>query len=95
MLLSAIDPALLIYQQEHWQTRQPHFFSRIKALTLHRRMIKEYNQQIGISNEIVALVLECFPWETRSLSEKQCSKRYTSLVEYKDANYSTTKSRLL
>ena len=64
MLLSAIDPALLIYQQEHWQTRQPHFFSRIKALTLHRRMIKEYNQQIGISNEIVALVLECFPWET-------------------------------
>ena len=31
----------------------------------------------------------------RSLSEKQCSKRYTSLVECKDANYSTTKSRLL
>ena len=32
---------------------------------------------------------------TRSLSEKQCSKRYASLVEYKDANYSTTKSSLL
>ena len=32
---------------------------------------------------------------TRSLSEKQCSKRYASLVECKDANYSTTKSRLL
>ena len=32
---------------------------------------------------------------SRSLSEKQCSKRYTSLVECKDANYSTTKSRLL
>ena len=31
----------------------------------------------------------------RSLSEKQCSKRYTSLVECKDANYSMTKSRLL
>ena len=31
----------------------------------------------------------------RSLSEKQCSKRYASLVECKDANYSTTKSRLL
>ena len=31
----------------------------------------------------------------RSLSEKQCSKRYTSLVECKDANYSTTKSILL
>ena len=36
-------------------------------------------------------------WEAyaRSLSEKQCSKRYASLVECKDANYSTTKSRLL
>ena len=33
--------------------------------------------------------------ETRSLSEKQCSKRYASLVECKDANYSTTRSRLL
>ena len=32
---------------------------------------------------------------SRSLSEKQCSKRYASLVECKDANYSTTKSRLL
>ena len=31
----------------------------------------------------------------RSLSEKQCSKRYASLVECKDSNYSTTKSSLL
>ena len=29
----------------------------------------------------------------RSLSEKQCSNRYTSLMECKDANYSTTKSK--
>ena len=35
------------------------------------------------------------PGIARSLSEEQCSKRYTSLVECKDANYSTTKSRLL
>ena len=33
--------------------------------------------------------------DPRSLSEKQCSKRYASLVECKDANYSTAKSRLL
>ena len=36
----------------------------------------------------------CLPLP-RSPSEKQCSKRYASLVECKDANYSTTKSRLL
>ena len=37
----------------------------------------------------------CCRRAARSLSEKQCSKRYASLVECKDANYSTTKSRLL
>ena len=31
----------------------------------------------------------------RSLSEKQCSKRYASLGECKDANYSTSQSRVL
>ena len=31
----------------------------------------------------------------RSLSEKQCSNRYASLMECKDANYSTTKPKLL
>ena len=45
---------------------------------------------------IVQLVgLLHMPNDARSLSEKQCSKRYASLVECKDANYSTTKSRLL
>ena len=39
--------------------------------------------------------LEKVGLHARSLSEKQCSKRYASLVECKDANYSTTKSRLL
>ena len=42
----------------------------------------------------VFALLAAFPI-SRSLSEKQCSKRYASLVGCKDANYSTTKSRLL
>ena len=64
MLLSALDPALLIYQQEHWETRQPHVMSRLKALTMHRSLVKRYGQQIGISNEMAALVYEYFPWNT-------------------------------
>ena len=62
MLLSAFDPALLIYQHEHWQNRQPHFFSRIKALTQHRRFIKKYNQQIAMSEEFAGFVYQSFPW---------------------------------
>ena len=63
MLLSALDPALLLYQQDHWQTRQSHFFSRINALVMHRNIVRRYNQQIAISNDIAALVQQFFPWK--------------------------------
>ena len=62
MLLSALDPALLMYQRQHWQARQPHFFSRIEALALHRKNIKRYGQQFAISHDIAALVQQWFPW---------------------------------
>ena len=62
MLLSALDPTLLMYQEHDWQTRQSHFFSRMRALTLHRNTIRKHNQQIAMSNDIAALVQECFPW---------------------------------
>lgn len=64
MLLSVLDPALLIYQQHHWQTRQAHFFGRIKALLLHRNTIRKHNQQIAMSNDIAAIVQQCFPWRS-------------------------------
>ena len=69
MLLSAIDPALLMYQQEHWQTRQPHFYSRIKALALHRDIVRKYNQQFAISYDIAALLQQYFPWNDKTIGE--------------------------
>ena len=62
MLLSVLDPALLMYQQQHWRTRGSHFFSRVKALVLHRNTIRKHNQRIAISNDIAAQVQQCFPW---------------------------------
>ena len=62
MLLSAIDPALLIYQQEHWQTKQSHFFSRIETLFMHRRIVRRYDLQIAMSVKLAALVQQFFPW---------------------------------
>ena len=61
MLLSAIDPDLLIYQQEHWHTREAHFFKRIKALTLHRDIITQYKLQFAISCELLSMVFQSFP----------------------------------
>ena len=71
MLLSALDPALLVYQQEHWETREAHFFSRIKALAMHRNIIKRDSHQIAISFDIAALIQQFFPWreEYRSIGE--------------------------
>ena len=57
-----------------------------------------YNQFGGTGYVLAQGAINGYFTETalsRSLSEKQCSKRYASLVECKDANYSTTKSRLL
>ena len=34
----------------------------MKALALHRRQIRKYNQQLAISDSIRAIVYECFPW---------------------------------
>ena len=55
----------------------------------HRRLYRPFAAMPRWIKRTVAAVVP------RSLSEKQCSKRYASLVECKDANYSTTKSRLL
>ena len=74
MLLSALDPALLIYQQHHWQTRQCHVLSRLRALVLHRQTVRRYNQQFAISNDIAAQLQQCFPW----------SRDYRAIAELRD-----------
>ena len=74
MLVSALDPALLVYQEEHWRTREQHFLSRMKALGLHRKYIRENAQQIIITLRFAALVNQLFPW----------NKDYQALGELRD-----------
>ena len=78
MFLSAVDPALLIYQLEHWQSRQSHFFIRIKALALHHRFTRQYSQQIAISNQMASIVQESFPWDEsfRTIPELRDVRRF-------------------
>lgn len=64
MLLTAIEPALLIYNIEDWQSREEHFFRRLDALSLHRRINKEYDQSFAMTQEFAALVFQFFPWDT-------------------------------
>ena len=62
MLISALDPSLLIYQEEHWRNREAHCFDRVRALTLHRRIIRNHSQGIAMSNRLVSIVYQSFPW---------------------------------
>ena len=65
MLYSAIDPALLIYDEEHWRTEQEHFFKRLGALDLHRNFLRQYGLGIITSDEISSILFQSFPWNTQ------------------------------
>ena len=62
MLLSALDPALLFYKPEDWSARESHCRYRFDALVLHRRICSEYRLRVAISNQMVALVWQHFPY---------------------------------
>lgn len=62
MLLTTLDPALLIYSYDEWEARAWGCFERYGALTLHRETIREYEQKLAMSVEFVAIVYESFPW---------------------------------
>ena len=65
MLPSAIDPALLIYKEEHWRTQQKHFFDRLGALTLHRDFLRKYGQEIVTSDALSSILYQSFPWNAK------------------------------
>ncbi len=77
MLLSAFDPALLIYEYADWQARESHCFSRFEALSLHRRMIKEYDQKMAMSYTFADLIQRYFPWNNyRNIGELRDLMRF-------------------
>ena len=77
MLLSALDPALLIYEYDDWQAREPHCFSRFEALSLHRRVIREYDQKMAMSYAFAALIQQVFPWNSyRGIGELRDLARF-------------------
>ena len=88
MLVSALDPALLVYQEEHWRTREQHFLNRIKALVLHRKYIRENAQQIVITPSFAALINELFPWSSdyKSINELRDLRQFM-LEELARARY--------
>ena len=85
MLHSAIDPALLVYDEEHWRTEQKHFFDRLGVLTLHRRFLRKHGQRTVTSYELVSILSQSFPWKTR-VSELQDLRQFI-LEDWTRAEY--------
>ena len=88
MLLSALDPALLVYRYEHWLSREPHCFRRFEALTLHRREIRKYDLKFVMCYRFAALIQQFFPWNgnCRSIGELRDLRQFM-LIELQKAHY--------
>ena len=62
VLLTAIDPDLIIYDVNDWKVRQADVFARARSLALHREINRNYGQAIAMSDELSAMVYQSFPW---------------------------------
>lgn len=62
MLLTALDPALLIYRYPDWRENEEHCLRRFAALALHRRMIRQYGQKLAMSDGFASVIQHDFPW---------------------------------
>lgn len=63
MILTVIDPALLIYDCGDLNTGRSCCIERLEALTNHREVIKKYNLRIAMSNSFTDLILSLFSWK--------------------------------
>ncbi len=62
MGLTAVDPALLIYQSTDWRIRANRCYERVEKLLLHRRFVREFQQHFAMSTPLSSAILEHFPW---------------------------------
>ena len=62
MPLAALDPSMLLYQEDDWRTRSTGLLARITALNQHRHAVKRYGIRIVISQELAAFITQYFPW---------------------------------
>lgn len=62
MILTVIDPALLVYDFEDLDAGRSCCIERLDALTNHREVIKKYSLRIAVSASFVDFILSLFPW---------------------------------
>ena len=71
MLITAVEPDLLIYKEEDWRSQQQHCFIRLQSLMLHRAMIRKSGQPIAITDDYAGAVYQHFPYNTSARSVKE------------------------
>jgi len=70
MYLSVIDPDLLVYDPQDFEfeaskTGITSAVTRMDALSLHRKMIREYDFRIAITQAFFGAIMEKFPWNVK------------------------------
>jgi len=69
MLINIFDPSLIVYRYEDWKNDTNYCFERIKSLILHRDILNRYKQEIAMSDELLGLIMQNFPWSHANIPE--------------------------
>jgi len=62
MLISVIDPALIIFENEDWKNRKDHCYRRLEKLSLHLSIIRDEGIILIVSDEFLCHIWDNFPW---------------------------------
>ena len=65
MLLSAVDPSLLFYSANEWQTRSVSCLGRMTTLLMHCKYLRAHAVPMILSHNLAALLYESYPWTRR------------------------------
>ena len=80
MLLTAIDPDLLLYDEIEWNEQREDVWRRMRALTTHRAMMRQDGVKLAISNSFASHIYNRFPWNltARNIPELRDLRRFVT-----------------
>lgn len=71
MLMTVVEPDLLVYKEEDWRSQRQHCFIRFQSLMFHRAMIRKSGQQIAITDDYSGAVHQHFPYNASGRRVKE------------------------
>ena len=80
MLLTAVDPDLLLYEVKEWNEQREDVLRRMRALATHRSMMRQGGAKLAISNGFASHIYSRFPWDitAKNIPELRDLRRFVT-----------------